>query len=80
MSGENDSDLPLNTVTRRSDLKAPSRFRFRARYLLILLVPGVHVFRGCHRDVFPAASLAEVLCLDGVETGWWISLAHRVAA
>ena len=69
MSGETDSNLPLNTVTRQSDLKAPSRFRFRARYLLILLVP-VFMFSGAVIGMyFQPPALQKFYALTGLKPG-----------
>lgn len=65
----NDSDLPLNTVARQSGLKAPSRFRFRARYLLILLVP-VLMFSGAVIGMyFQPPALQKFYALTGLKPG-----------
>jgi HlyD family secretion protein len=69
MAKDQDNDLPLNIVTRASDVKAPSRFKFRSRYLLVLLVP-VFMFSGAVIGMyFQPPALQKFYALTGLKPG-----------
>jgi HlyD family secretion protein len=69
MSERQSSDLPLNIVARRSDVKASSGFKFRARYLLVFLVP-VFMFSGAVIGMyFQPPALKAFYALTGLQPG-----------
>ena len=69
MTEGQENDLPLNIVTRSSDIKATSKFRFRARYLLIFLVP-VFMFSGAVIGMyFQPPALQKFYSITGLKPG-----------
>jgi HlyD family secretion protein len=69
MTETQSGDLPLNIVARGDDVKAASGFRFRARYLLVLLLP-VFMFSGAVIGMyFQPPALKAFYALTGLQPG-----------
>ncbi len=69
MTEGQDTDLPLEIVAKKSAVAAPSRLRFRARYLLVLLVP-VLMFSGAVIGMyFQPPALQKFYALTGLQPG-----------
>jgi HlyD family secretion protein len=69
MTKGQDSDLPLNIFAKRHDAVVPARFKFRARYFLVLLVP-LFMFSGAVIGMyFQPPALQKFYALTGLKPG-----------
>lgn len=69
MTAENDGELPLDIIAKGPAITAPKRFRFRARYFLILLVP-VLLFTGAVIGLyFQPPGLQKFYAVTGLQPG-----------
>jgi HlyD family secretion protein len=69
MTKGQDSDLPLNIFAKGHDAVVPARFKFRARYFLVLLVP-LFMFSGAVIGMyFQPPALQKFYALTGLKPG-----------
>lgn len=69
MTAEQDGKLPLETIAHGRTVKIPARFRFRARFLLVFLVP-VLLFSGAVIGMyFQPPALQKFYALTGLQPG-----------
>ncbi|OJF95673.1 efflux RND transporter periplasmic adaptor subunit [Pararhizobium antarcticum] len=69
MTEGQDPDLPLEIIAKNSAVAVPSRWRFRARYFLVLLVP-VLMFSGAVIGMyFQPPALQKFYALTGLQPG-----------
>jgi HlyD family secretion protein len=64
-----DTDLPLEFGVKKSAASAPSRLRFRARYLLVLLVPALMFSGAVIGMYFQPPPLQKFYALTGLQPG-----------
>ena len=64
-----ETDLPLEVIPKGSAVSPTSRFRFRARYLLVLLVPVLMFSGGVIGMYFQPPALQKFYALTGLQPG-----------
>lgn len=69
MTAEHDADLPLKIVAQDPAAAPASRFRFRTRYLLVLLVPVLMFSGGVIGMYFQPPALQKFYALTGLQPG-----------
>jgi HlyD family secretion protein len=69
MTAEHDADLPLKIVAQDPAAAPASRFRFRTRYLLVLLVPLLMFSGGVIGMYFQPPALQKFYALTGLQPG-----------
>ena len=69
MPAEQDGELPLDVISKGTAISVPSRFRFRARFLLVLLVP-ILLFSGAVIGMyFQPLGLQKFYAVTGLQPG-----------
>lgn len=71
MAHQTDADLPLQVIARDADavMPQPRRFRFRPRYLLVLLVPALMFTGAVVGMYFQPPALQKFYALTGLQPG-----------